>query len=46
MKNDTIGHRSATLQPHLGPRLALRRETVRVLTRCELVLVELCEFAI
>jgi hypothetical protein len=38
MKKDTTGHRSATSQPHRGPRLALRRETVRMLTRNELLL--------
>ena len=39
MKKSVSGHRSDPSKPHGGPRLALRRETVRTLTRHELVLV-------
>jgi hypothetical protein len=39
MKKDTMRHRLDTSKPHAGPRLALKRETVRTLMRYELVLV-------
>jgi hypothetical protein len=39
MKKETKSHGSDISKAHANPRLTLRRETVRILTRYELVLV-------